>query len=143
MRHHGPVRSAAVAGVLFLLAACSPTGSHHHARGHAHAPLPGPSATPNVVTGRAPVVWVSGQIVSIQPSRLTIVEASGARLVVRRLAEGATAFFSGGGGSWAPLGEGGVAAIRAGTAACAQVLRDRGVYLAVRVFVGAACGPVR
>ena len=89
------------------------------------------------------MVWVSGQIVSVQPSRLTVVEASGARLVVRRLAEGATAFFSGGGGSWAPLGEGGVAAIRAGTAACAQVLRDRGVYLAVRVFVGAACGPVR
>ena len=75
MRHHGPVRSAAVAGVLFLLAACSPTGSHHHARGHAHAPLPGPSATPSVVKGRAPVVWVSGQIVSVQPSRLTVVEA--------------------------------------------------------------------
>jgi hypothetical protein len=87
-------------------------------------------------------VWVSGRIVSVKPARLTMVEASGARLVMRRLAEGATEFLRKAGASWSRLAESDAAGIRSGTSACAQALRDRGVYLAVKVFVGAACGPV-
>ena len=72
---------------------------------------------------------------------MTVIEPAGARLVLRRLAEGATRFLRRSGGSWTRLGEGEVLGIGGGVPVCAEALRDRGVYLAIRVFVGVACGP--
>jgi hypothetical protein len=87
------------------------------------------------------VVWVSGRLQALGPTRVTVVEAAGARVVLRRLAEEATRFFGRSGGSWASLGPEAVSGIGAGAPVCAEALRDRGIFLAVRVFVGATCGP--
>ena len=128
---------AALAAAL-VLAACSDASQGGHALTSGSRTSAG---TPTVVRGRAPVVWISGRLQAIGPATVTVVEPAGARVTMRRLAEGATRFLGRGSGTWAPLGPGAVAALDAGTGVCAEALRDRGVFLAIRVFVGATCGP--
>jgi hypothetical protein len=121
-----------------LLAACTETAP----KNHAGSARPGPSAeSPEGVPGRAPVVWISGRLRSAGRKTVTVVEPAGARVIMRRLAQGATRFLGRSGSSWTTLEEGSVSALRSGTPVCAETLRDRGVYLAIRVFAGATCGP--
>ena len=91
--------------------------------------------------GQPPVVWISGQVAGVQRSRVTLVERTGAKVVIRRLAEDATRFYAPGKGKWIAVASEDVQLIDIGTAACAEAFFDRGVYLGIRVFVGAACGP--
>ena len=124
--------------VAVALAACTGPAP----RDHGGSPGARPSSeAPRVVPGRAPVVWITGRLRAIGQETVTVVEAAGARVVMRRLAEGATRFLGRSGSSWAPLGQDSVSALPGGTPVCAQTLRDRGIYLAIRVFVGAECGP--
>jgi hypothetical protein len=129
---------SAVACAVLLLTGCTDAAPKRHTG----APLPGPSTgTPRVVHGRAAVVWISGQLEAVGPRTVILVEPAGARVALRRLAEGATRFFRRSEGSWASLGADAVSGIGAGTPVCTEALRDRGIFLAIRVFVGAVCGP--
>jgi hypothetical protein len=44
-------------------------------------------------------------------------------------------------GKWVRVATEDVQLTDVGTAACAEAFFDRGVYLGIRVFLGAACGP--
>src|SRR5438105_9300475 len=106
MRHHGAVGGvarirAAVIGtmvvVVVLAQACTrtPAGPDHRT-GHSRPP----AGAPKVIHGQAPVVWVSGQVQSLRPTRVIVVEETGARVALRLLAEEATRFFHRTGESW-------------------------------------------
>ena len=141
MSHHSDVRLSRLAPIVALLAlaACSDPASPAPAR---TARLPVPARGPaSVQPGQPPVVWVSGQVSRVRRSSVVIVERSGARVVIRRLAEDATRFFAPRDARWISVASGDVATIQPGTPACAEAFHDRGVYLGIRVFLGAACGP--
>jgi hypothetical protein len=122
--------------VAVLLAGCTDPGRP------STAALPGPtSGIPATVPGEPPVVWVSGQLSGVTSRAVSIVEAAGTPVRLHRLARGATRFYSQTAGAWTLLESADVSLIEAGTAACIESLLDRGDYLALRVFVGAACGP--
>jgi hypothetical protein len=121
--------------VLVVMGACS--GSTP-----AVAVLPRPSAVPaSVVPGQPPVVWVSGQSSVVTTSRLTVVEPGGSRAIVRRLSRGATKFFVLHEGRFEHMAEDDALLIEVGTPMCVESLLDGRRLLALRVFVGAACGP--
>ena len=106
------------------------------------AALPQPAAAPSsVVPGQPPVVWVAGQVQELDGEQLVLVEPAGSRVVLQRLAEGATKFFMSQGERWTPMKPTDVELIEVGTQICAESLLDAGTYLALRVYVGAACGP--
>jgi len=87
------------------------------------------------------VVWVSGQSEHVSESRLTVVGAGGSRVVIHRLAEGATRFFVRKHGRYERLDETDAGLIEVGTPLCVESLLDGRSLLALRVFIGAACGP--
>lgn len=91
--------------------------------------------------GTPPVVWVSGRLVSVEGSRLTVREGEGPELVMRRFAQGATSFHRLENGAWLRLDAASIGAA-SGQAACVEALLDDGELLALRVFVGAGCSPV-
>jgi hypothetical protein len=104
--------------------------------------LPHPSTgAPTVVPGQAPVVWVSGQSATVSTAKLTVVETGGSRAVVHRLSEGATRFFVLHTGRFEAMPEADALLVRQGTPMCVESLLDGKRLLALRVFVGAACGP--
>ena len=108
------------------------------------ADLPHASKGPaKVVPGQAPVVWVSGQSDRVSGSRLTVVTGGGALTVIHRLAEGATRFFVWKDGRYERLDEADAGLIEVGTPLCVESLLDGRTLLALRVFLGAACGPRR
>lgn len=108
-------------------------------------PVPSPVAgRATVVPGQPPVVWVAGQSEGVFGDALTVVEREGTRLRLERLAGEATRFFEpAGGDGWRRMPEADVEAIVAGTPLCIEALAVGQGYLALRVFVGAACGPLR
>ena len=84
-----------------------------------------------------PLIWVGGRLAGVAPERLEVLEASGPTIVLQRLGAGATAFFRAEDGAWrradppeAP-----------GEQACIETLMDGRTLLAIRVFLGADCGP--
>jgi hypothetical protein len=89
------------------------------------------------------VVWVSGQSDHVSGSRLTVVTGGGALTVIHRLAEGATRFFVWKDGLYERLDEADAGLIEVGTPLCVESLLDGRTLLALRVFLGAACGPHR
>jgi len=95
------------------------------------------------VPGQAPVVWVSGQSERVTGSRLSIVEDGGSPVAIRRLSEGATRFFVMKDGRYERLDETDALLIEVGTPLCVESLLDGRDLLALRVFIGAACGPRR
>jgi hypothetical protein len=104
--------------------------------------LPKPSTgAPSVVPGQAPVVWVSGQAVTVSISKLTVIEGGGSKAIIHRLSEGATRFFVLHSGKFEAMPEAEALLVRAGTPMCVESLLDGRRLLALRVFVGAACGP--
>jgi len=108
------------------------------------ARLPHPSiGAATVVPGQAPIVWVSGQSAAVSMTRLTIVESAGSKAVVHRLAEGATKFFVRDADTdrFVSMPEADALLVEVGTPMCVESLLDERRMLALRVFVGAACGP--
>jgi hypothetical protein len=123
--------------LVLLLAAPACAGTHLRL---AHLPTPttGPATT---VPGQPPVVWVSGQTATVTPHRVNVIEEPGSRLSIRRLAEGATKFFRQDSDRWVLMTSDDIQLVDVGTPVCVESLLDRNHYLAIRVFVGAACGP--
>lgn len=91
--------------------------------------------------GTPPVVWVSGTLATVEPSRIVVREGSGPEVTMRRFAGDATSFHRPDGETWTQLGGPSIAAAE-GQAACVEALLDEGELLALRVFVGAGCSPV-
>jgi hypothetical protein len=86
-------------------------------------------------------VWVSGQSSAVSDSRLTVVEPGGSKAIVHRLSEGATRFFVLNGGRFERMSEADALLVEVGTPMCVESLLDQRRLVALRVFVGAACGP--
>jgi hypothetical protein len=123
-----------MAGV--ALAGCSKPGTT--ASVHRIPPAPSPPVR-SVEPGQPPTIWIGGTLSDVASASLSIREPTGAEVTVRRLAAGATAFFQVANGSWHRLAP--QAQVSAGRQACVEVLMDGANLLALRVFLGAACGP--
>jgi hypothetical protein len=87
------------------------------------------------------VVWLDGSLEEVSESQLVIQEGEGPTLRVERFAAGATSFLRQEDGEWIELGQEEVGAIRPGQPACLESLLDGRTFLALRVFLGADCGP--
>jgi hypothetical protein len=85
------------------------------------------------------VVWIGGTLVEVAPDSITVREAFGSVVRLQRLGQGATTFFEVSGTDWAEVPDG--ASIEAGRAACVETLLNGPTLLALRVFLGASCGP--
>jgi hypothetical protein len=75
----------------------------------------------------------------VSADTITIRETTGPTVTLTRLAEGATSFFRASGGAWHRLAA--QAQVPAGGPACVETLMDGQNLLALRVFLGAGCGP--
>jgi hypothetical protein len=104
--------------------------------------LPRPSvgrASP--VPGQPPVVWLAAQTETVTSERIVVIEPEGPRVRLQRLAGDATKFFVFDDGEWAAMPPEDAVLIEVGTPLCVEALLDGKTYLALRVFVGGACGP--
>jgi len=101
---------------------------------------PVPSVTErSLAPSEPPLIWIGGTLSDVTSGRLQIRDSLGSLIVVRRLGAGATAFFRVSAGRWQRLSE--TAGIERGGLVCAETLMDGANLLALRVFLGAACGP--
>lgn len=116
------------------------TGGNGYAGAEAELPTPA-TGLPAKDPGQPPIVWIGGRLETITPERLAVVEESGAPIVLGRLAEGATSFFSERGGTWRAFPSRDALRLEPGTPVCVEALLDEGTYLALRVFAGGSCGP--
>ncbi|HEY1331369.1 MAG TPA: hypothetical protein VGH10_07845 [Actinomycetota bacterium] len=66
-------------------------------------------------------------------------ETAGPEVATTRLAEGATTFYEAAAGAWQRLDS--RASVRTGGPVCVETLMDGSNLLALRVFLGATCGP--
>jgi hypothetical protein len=82
---------------------------------------------------------VGGTLSTVADDRVEIQEESGATVVVQRLGAGATAFLHVSGRTWRPLGSRMKPPV--GGPACVQTVMAGSNLLALRVFLGADCGP--
>lgn len=124
-----------LAGAIFLVA-CTQNGP-----GNVPGPFPPPPATPRQDLGpdQPPVIWLGGTLTEISEDQLVLRQPAGSLVTLRRLAGDATSFFRLSGSEWHRLAA--EAQIPAGRAACVETLLDRETLLALRVFLGAGCGP--
>ena len=76
----------------------------------------------------------------MRAKEIVIVDSGGSRVILQRLARGATTFLRATGGRWEEVD--GAGEIPPRQTACIQTLMSRGNLLALRVFLGATCGPV-
>jgi len=127
----------AMALTLLVGVGCS---SNTHDRSVAR--IPPPPATPRQSLGsdEPPVIWLGGTLLDVAADHLDLQEDSGSVATVQRLAEGATGFFRVSGTAWVKLAPS--AQIPAGQRACIETLMDGTDLLAIRVFLGAGCGPI-
>jgi hypothetical protein len=91
--------------------------------------------------GDPPVVWMEGVIQGVDGSGLALREGQGPTVDIRRFEEGATHFLQLSDGVWRELTAAEVGSIQAGQSVCVETLLDRRTFFALRVFVGARCGP--
>jgi hypothetical protein len=111
------------------------------------APSPDPAGGPPVARSEAapgspPLVWVDGVLEEIEARSLAVREGSGGPVVeLDRAAAGATRFFRLDGEEWSSVPEEDIGAEAAGQRACVEALLDERTLLALRVFLGAGCGP--
>ena len=101
-------------------------------------PIPstsGQSLGPN----QPPIVWVGGTITDVKQGRLELREAFGSVVTLRRLGGEATTFYRISSGTWDRADP--AAFAKVGTKACVETLMDGRTLLALRVFLGADCGP--
>ena len=82
---------------------------------------------------------MGGTLTDVAPDHLKLKNGSGSVLTLQRLAEGATVFFRASGGVWRRLDP--LAQIGRGQSACVDTVMAGSNLLALRVFLGAACGP--
>jgi hypothetical protein len=138
---------AATAAVLILLVGCSKPPASHDRRSPASNPGPTnvetyqgplPPIPPESGSGEAPVIWVGGIVTDVTERQLVLKEALGPRVVLKRLGQDATAFFRAVGDAWERVGGSGVGN---GDQVCVETLLDGTNLLALRVFLGADCGP--
>lgn len=110
-------------------------------RGESKSGLPPVPSEPPGTVGRSepPLVWIGGTLTGLTFDRMEIREGLGQLVTIRRLGEGTTRFFQVQGGRWVQLGAG--ANIPSGGALCVETLNDGNTLLALRVFLGATCGP--
>ena len=83
---------------------------------------------------------MGGTILEVTADRLELREGSGQVVTLQRLRHGATAFFRPSGGRWIRVAP--ETALEPGDVACVEILMDGESLLALRVFLGAGCGPV-
>lgn len=93
------------------------------------------------VPGQPPIVWIGGTVQEIGEARVTIQAGSDTPVRLQRLAAGATTFLADSGGEWRALTDEQVADVDVGVTACAEALLDGTNLVALRIFLGAACGP--
>jgi hypothetical protein len=91
--------------------------------------------------GQPPVIWVGGTLTVVTENRIVVQEAMGTSVPLRRLGKGATAFYRANLVEWGRLPA--VARIRTGEQVCVEAALDGRNLLALRVFLGATCGPSR
>ena len=92
--------------------------------------------------GDRPLVWLDGTLEELGESQLGLRAGEGELVRLQRLAEGATAFLRPHPDGWVELLPGEVDLLEAGVdAACVEALLDGRTLLALRVFLGAECGP--
>jgi hypothetical protein len=87
----------------------------------------------------APVVWVGGILTRVTDRQLVIKESFGSQVTLVRLGQDATAFFEPVDGAWGRVDP--ETGIGRREQACVETLLDEGNLLALRVFLGADCGP--
>jgi hypothetical protein len=129
----------AVLGAVALLSAAACTRSVPVERPSQRVP-PVPARTGgSVAPGEPPHIWVAGTLTDVTDSHIDVREGSGQTVEMQRLAAGTTSFYRIDGGHWARLSP--QAQVAAGQAACTEALLDGTNVLALRVFLGAGCGP--
>jgi hypothetical protein len=101
-------------------------------------PAPSGSESP-LGAGIPPTVWIGGSLTGVSEASIRLRETRGSVLMLHRLARGATGFFEVAGGAWQRLPDG--TPIETGQSACVETLMDKANLLALRVFLGASCGP--
>jgi hypothetical protein len=84
-------------------------------------------------------VWVGGEITELRPDGLEVRESFGSVVTLRRLGGSATSFLHVVDGAWRSADPRADATV--GTPACVETLMDGQTLLALRVFLGAECGP--
>lgn len=105
------------------------------------APFGGVAAGTEPGPGDPPLIWVDGTIEVLDDSHLEVREGEGESLRLERLAAGATAFLAPTEDGWRELVGTEVDELAAGDDACIESLLDGRTVLALRVFLGAECGP--
>jgi hypothetical protein len=121
--------------VVLLAAACRspavPAGSGR---------FPPPPTTPRQSLGPTtpPVSWLSGTLLDATTGSFQLEQGDGAMVTLQRV--GATKLFRVSGSSWEQLAA--EAGVRTGEAACIETLLDGSNLVALRVFLGAGCGPI-
>jgi hypothetical protein len=85
------------------------------------------------------VIWVGGVLTDLSGDRLELREGSGSVVSLLRLAEGATTFFVVDGDRWRRLGPD--EEVGPGQQTCVETLINGASFVAIRVFLGAGCGP--
>jgi hypothetical protein len=103
-----------------------------------HVPRPPPLPLSTRSGTQLPTVWAGGTLTDVTGDRLELREDSGS-VTVQRLAPGATGIFRVSGGTWARLDA--TAQVPVGGEACIEAAMSEGKLLALRVFLGAPCGP--
>lgn len=102
-------------------------------------PPPPPTASQSLGPDQPPVIWLGGTVVTVTADRLELQEGSGSIVTLLRLGQGATAFFRVSEDRWVRLPR--QVDIETGERACVETLLDGSSLLALRVFLGAGCGP--
>lgn len=113
----------------------SPSGSSAPSTLPAIPSSSGRSLGPN----QPPIVWIGGELTELKADRLELKEAFGSVVTVRLLGGNASTFLRVSGGTWQRAEPGTDAKI--GTKACVETLMNGQTLLALRVFLGADCGP--
>jgi len=92
--------------------------------------------------GDPPLVWLDGTLEELGESQLGLRAGEGDLVRLQRLAEGATAFLRPEAEGWVELLPSEVDLLEPGVnRACVEALLDGRTLLALRVFLGAECGP--
>ncbi|TMK84659.1 MAG: hypothetical protein E6G44_09585 [Actinobacteria bacterium] len=99
---------------------------------------PIPQASGGGGPNQPPLVWIGGILTKVSSDRLVLKESVGSVVTLHRLGGGATTFFRAVAGAWARQAK---PSPRAGDPACVETLLDGKTLLALRVFLGAGCGP--
>lgn len=84
------------------------------------------------------MIWVGGIVTDVTDQQLVLKEALGPRVALKRLGQDATAFFRAAGDAWERRNG---SVVGNGDQVCVETLLDGANLLALRVFMGADCGP--